>query len=504
MVIFLFCHLTFFIYNPVPAFSRDTYSYYDPIKQLFKGDIPLFNIRTPGYPLFLFAVEMLFSTAKSVLLSQAVSMFLVVIILLWLFKKHYKSEFVYLGTALLIFYASPMTLAVETAFLTECLYTCFILLSVGFFMAALRSHSKTQWVISSVLVGITIIIRQQAYFLIAAMVLIIIFLLINKRKKEILSLALPFLLVLLPVYVYNSFTIGRFVLSEFGAAANLGSSVFYIETDSSYPKKVNDLISQTNNSFNPADKEIINNSWNYRKLQNAFSGANYDKFWTLMYQLNDSVDDFNNREMLDMANKIAKDAKKKHPKIYAKFFINSMIGFNENIAIPYYFYFNEIINRCHFFGTNEFVRDPYSMKLVMKEYAGIVQGIDSINKSKTYQSEEFMSEHLKNEPLLIKLNHYFELIYSKIFRNYLWIVIFWLIYLYAFYMLIRSKGKNREYFLIFNTGNLMILSSILVSMVIIPVARYSYSTEFVYYFLPALLIPLLLEKFKARKKKLTD
>ena len=306
------------------------------------------------------------------------------------------------------------------------------------------------------------------------------------------------ILVLLPVFFYNYFTIGKFTNSEFGALVNLGSSACFIEPDSSYNNRANELINKSNKTFTLNDKEILNNSWNYYELSSVFTADNYLKYSYIIHNLNDSVIDLNDcktsdiekviandRKSFNEANIIATDAKLKHPKLYLKFIYVNFIGLNKNISYPKYFYFNEIISRCIFLKSNEFkLKDTTALKLVFKEYKNIVIGTDSFKANDKYASADF----IKKEPILIKLNHYFQIVYSKLFRNFLWNFTFWCIYLYSFIMLIKSRFKNLNYFIIFNMGNFLFFSFILISLSVVPHPLYSYSTDFVYYLMPAFVI----------------
>ena len=95
-----------------------------------------------------------------------------------------------------------------------------------------------------------------------------------------------------------------------------------------------------------------------------------------------------------------------------------------------------------------------------------------------------------------------EKIYNTVFRNFLWIILYFVVFGLSIFKLYKSRFKNAEALIPFLLCMTFIFKAVLVSLVEVSLARYSYTVEFVYYFsLPFLLIMLTNNKLNSNNSE---
>jgi hypothetical protein len=500
-------HMVFFLYYPVPEFNRDSYGYWEPVLKMVNGEIPIFNIRTPGYPLFLYFVNF-FQSIKAILVVQSCLSIIAVFIIIILISKEYREILFPISLSLFIFINSPGVLSYDTAILSENLYTNLLLLSFTFLIIACKTNTIRYWYWLSITTGLLIITRPQGILVLPNILIVIIVLWRVLNFKIIIAIALPVSIILVLILSYNFITIGRFVLTDLTFLNNLGPTITYVEPDNKYDYRINKCILEFNERFPKNQKEIIENTWNLKTLSKSFSC--WDSCFILVDQINvlqanDSSGTYYKPENILKArkviNQIGKDSKRKHLDLYLKFVYNSFIRYNINLNQKSIFYYTAISNRAYWIGNKKemFAGKPTNklVEINFKEYEKIGRNERSPKYIQELNSDTFYAK-LDTLPYLVKAQNYFDIVFNILFRNLFWVFLFYLSYILVIIKLVKINFKNIDYLILFVTGNFLVFSALFVSLFQYPIFRLSFPTEYFYYALPLLYISILLKnKYKA-------
>ena len=490
--------LPYFIFYPIAGFGKDTFSYYLPYKQFVNGDTPLFDLRTPGYTIFIGLLDAMGASSSCIVIVQCVITLLCFYFLLHTLHKHFDFiVFVSCSFALFLFYTSADLTRFDTSVLTEGLYANAIILSLTLLIDAIFNTKTKQSALLlslSLSAGVLVLIRPQGLFFVPILIVFSGYLYyFSKSIKLALQPIAPFMVVMLLLFSYNLMTFGSFSFSAFGPVNKLGTEVTYMSTSDKYDPQVNEIITRIQSNFPEGYVNFVNDSWEYEELKKGFSV--HDSSLRMIYEIQHKLD-LNYYESSKIIDQVAEDAAIGNSVLYLKFVMTSFIGFHLNFVEQRHFYFNMLINRCGYFadGSMRNYTDDESVKLAFKEYSDYVDGDILAPGCAILMNENYVSKTFPDESIFLKTPHYFSILVNALFRNVFWIVLFSISYLIAIFKLLTSKFKDRNAFVLFMVGNILILSSILVAMVQLPFNRYSAPTDFAYYLAVALLPSLFLKK----------
>jgi hypothetical protein len=168
--------------------------------------------------------------------------------------------------------------------------------------------------------------------------------------------------------------------------------------------------------------------------------------------------------------------------------------YNENLLRKFFFYFTILSNRTYWIrNSKEMFNCKPSNKLVeinFKEYEKIVRNESSPKYVQELYSYGFYDK-LDTLPYLVRTQNYFDIVFNILFRNLLWIFLFYLSYILAIIKLVKTNFKNIDYLILFITGNFLVFSALFVSLFQYPIFRLSFPTEYFYYVLPLLYMSIL-------------
>jgi hypothetical protein len=416
------------------------------------------------------------------------------------------------------FISSSIHLVSDTSVLTESIYVNFFVLFFALFIRAIHLKTRTNWILCAISMAVVILIRPSAMFLMVIAIIILFFLIKNGYKKIMgVLFIVSFVGILFLMCVYNYFTIGSFSVSTFTEHALISFTSSFLEKDQRYPSEVNEAIETCQNRVTPAQKNIIENSWDHKKLFRVLV-KHYNRTRRMIFN---ALGAFEKEDSYNLYMKwrpflreIAVDAIKNRPIVYFKFVYSN--------ALMYFFYrrgdvdFYEKLKKTYLRALN-YRRNAKRFSLSKDEMGSEESGI-RIYYSKEYiasLSDNFPGSFVKEycdptyfskikmkkiskkevriEPTFLQSVHQgFQSIHVFLFRSNFWVCWFLFTLIFSFTRLLRSHFSNKDAFILFIMTFSTLLHGILVSMSALGRMRLAYPMSFVYY-LSLFLFPILLD-----------
>ena len=502
LIVFLFTRIPFYFYNPIINISNDTFSYFRIVNQINQNQFPTFDVRTPGYPLFLFIIGLFSDKIIAVILAQSIISLLSCIFIILIVYKVYKKLLIPVTIALAIEISSALHLNFETSALSECLFESTLLIFVGFLLLAINISKKRYWILSSCFAMIVIYIRPNGLILLPILFLVLFFLLKNKYGRNIIiSFGIPILFFYLLLCTYNFYTLKKFTITPFGGANIIAAVLPYIEPDEAYPQYMNQSIDSIKLLMPLKDIEKIKRSTNINEVYDSYNNI-YGPYLCHFY--NTIVDkryssipgDRQFSLMVDDLKKVSYGSIKKSPMMFSKISFFMFIHYFTNDFWAYFyddFLYERIDENSYdfnYYNSNKYKNElrilnsgmlsQSTIKLTLKEFINY----DKIKAKKVIDS---------NNNILRKTNHFYTKIHNLLFRNFIWKLMYVLIFIYSAFNSIKSRFKNKENFLMLCICLMPLFNGIMVSLVEPSLYRYSYPFEFIYYLCVAL-IPIVFFK----------
>jgi len=483
-IVFLVTRLPYYLSVNIPYIYDDAGTYTAIMQNILEGKIPTFEIRTPGYPLFLFISFLFSENVVAVMYLQSIFTVLVSFFFIYAVYKCY-TKYTYLITfALTIYTSSIINLNYETTILTESVYTNLILLFVPMLIMAFKTNQKVWWALVGIVVMLTVYVRPSSLFLIPILLFVLIYLFIKKYPLSIkIIFTVPIIALYLLLSTYNYFTLNSFTLSPFGGLNLLGTVITFVEPDSSFPDYINKSITDAV-QVPEEDKQLLKNSDN-----NLQKTAIYLEHYHTLSVLSGHISKNGNHKSYMSALKdiklVSYSAIKTHPNQYFDFVYTMMINYfqtlhpEKNVTYPF-------LNKDYNYLVDGRVRRYF-------EDNANKSGYYLINKAPTFTSSEAnkIIENINNN-FWHKLNNSISNIYNYLFRSMFWVYLSFLTLIIGLYVFIKSKLANIEAFIIILIVLMNIGHALLVSLVEISILRYSCTLFFTYFIAPALL-PLIID-----------
>jgi hypothetical protein len=522
IVVFSITRLPFFLYYPIVDFDGDSPYYYMNVDQIDKGMWPAFMIRTPGYPLFMKLIFLIFNSNIALIAIQNIFSLLTSLFFIYVIHTVYSSRLKYLPLLASIgmgaFVSSSIHLISDTSVMTESLYVNFLILFFALFIQAIHSKTNKSWLLSSICMAIVILIRPSALFFILIFIITIFFLLTNSYKiKAVFLLVIPFMVILFLTALYNSFIIGSFSVSTFTENALISFSATFLEKNSAYPPGANKAVEDSINAVHPVHKDIMENSWDRKKLRRVLTRY-YNRNRKLIF---DTLNEFEESDSYGLYMKwrpllkqMSLDAIKNRPKIFVKYvYANLVTIFFHRMtdadfyhvlkkrylrALNYKKYFTQSILN---WDTLKYKTHPFQL-YSKKEYGSTITKEFPKSFLKEYWGQEVFSKvRIKKvrrkeariiPTLLQRIHQYFKVIHEFLFRNNFWIFIFLFTFIVSFMKLLKSRFHNKEAFILFVMTFSALLHGVVVATASLPILRLIFPMSFVYY-LSLFLLPIIID-----------
>lgn len=510
IIIFLITRLPYFLYYPVTGISFDTPSYIAVAFDMLDFRLPLFEVRTPGYPFFLFVVWSFSKTILCVSFMQSIITLFTSVFFLYVINKFYNKHIFLFAATVSVYISSAHYLILDTALLTESLFVNLIIITCSFLILSVKRNKPVYWILFSMSAAVVIIVRPAGIFLCGIILLLLIYMLYRKSGlKFYLSVTAPVSFIILSLCFYNYITLGSFTVTPFGESNMSGVAITFMEPSPEYPEYINEAVEEVLSAVPKKDIIYVKTSYGVTKLYDIFL-ANYAKVINL-------VDNVKKRNTADnytliqrQIRKVYIDAIKKYPLVYFKFFSVNLYRFFTNIRRPENYTaqlektYKKVAVDSVFYkridqgGWQQISSDESDYAAIKSFY------LDDIGRQKNLEYITINSDNsaVLRPTILKSVYELYEFVYNKVFRNIIWLFMFAAAFTLSVYKIFKSRFSDSDALIFFTLGLMFISKAVMVSMVEMSLERYSYTVEFVFYLsLPFLIIMLKdFKKFNKEKK----
>jgi hypothetical protein len=490
---FVITKLTFFFYYPVWCTTSDIYSYSDPVISLTKHQWPVFDMRTPVYPMFLAATYFAGLSLDGVLLIQMFSTLVACLVSVYVIFKYKRGFFLPFSIILLIFFSSGDVTAMDANVSPTSLFADLMLVFTVCFMAGIESQKKKYFIGASLLFAGIILLRPQGLFLIGIVLAVCIIYFVNYRSTNFLvAFLLPAIIIYAMLLAYNYATFGMFKYSKFDTMSKLGYIINTIDVSPDYPQALNDRIKDYQLTMGGNCRDVIcSQGFNFQSLDTVYNNDRYSYCWAFLPIIK------SNPEAVE---KLIANSGKSCPQNAWKEFIVCFIRYYQKMECKTnYFYFNELINRKHYIEGSENYYDVVEKrefypivwrnwsKQVVDHYAGKYPILDA--------GTDF-DKLRKQQPVVLRLINIYDVVYNAIFSNKVWLLLYLISTLMAGVILLYNFFRFAKMDAILLLPFFPFLNSILVSLIIPPIYYYIFPTRFFFMLSPFIVIFYLLNSRK--------
>lgn len=496
-LIFLITRLPYYIYYPIHSLTTDSASYSAIALKIIDGKAPLLDMRTPGYPLFISLIWIFTKNFTIVFLIQSLLTLFTSIIFLRALILFCRSLAILFTIAISVFISSSYYLLPEISLLSELLFVVFLMLNCSLLIFALKKGKIIFWLLYSASFAFLVLIRPIAMFIVPGFLLIIIFFIFNKYElKYYFALLAPAVLILFSLSLYNYFTIKKFTTSPISDLYIAGVTVLFMEESPEYPDKVNAAIKKTLDPISTKDKLYIKNSFDLSKFFRIYND-NIFQTWVLVDNLMEEDTTWTYMDIQPILKVISMDALKRRPDIYTKIVINNLYQSFNNISSTFNFYDEIPVSYWKNIVDKKFIKE-----LEDKEWNQFYSGWEAPEEVKNlflFQREcQLNLNYVENnsaeginlkDTFLKRVYIFYEKVYNYLFRNILWMLIFFASFFLSIYEIIRTKFKDIYCFIPGVFSVIAISNALVVSLFGTAIVRYTYVVEFVIYLsLPFLIL----------------
>ena len=144
------------VQNDIPGIDADSLTYWIAAYQMEMGEMPLFNIRTPLYPIYMYFMRSITDGAMTGIAIQMIATFFVHFFLLNSVYKYFKRLFIPLGIIVSSMVFLDFSIRYDTNYLGEVFYINGVVLYFTLILRAIFNEDKSLkfWMFSSIIIGI--------------------------------------------------------------------------------------------------------------------------------------------------------------------------------------------------------------------------------------------------------------------------------------------------------------------------------------------------------------
>lgn len=518
LVPFLISRLPYFLDYPLVIFNPDYAGYYMIADQIGKGLWPQFIIRTPGFPLFLMLVFAFCQRNMAVIVAQNLVSLVTSLFMIGTLEKIGRGKTKWLAplaaVGLAAFTTSAVHLTGDVTLMSDSLGVNFLLLAFALLIRGIYSGSRWTLGWASLAMAALVLIRPSGMFMVIIFLLVVVFLIIRRRhfsKRAMLFFAVPFSALLFLVSGYNLLTIRSFTVSTFGEHALISYTSMFLEQSPRYSAAVNDVIASCRGLMSEEERRLLNESWDLRQILRVFQKY-YDNNRVFIANRFIAAEDADEYALYlkwrPLWKRLALDAIRAHPAIYLKFFLATLREFitlnasdadfyaqlaNNFLQLPSlenYFSgfaapqagFNRRFNRKNYVQT----LTPEFTRSLLKEYSRPLP-LANFSVKRFHGQARVRLRPTWRQRLHLGLQR----LTTPLFRNLAWNAVFLLVWGWALVRLVQSRFTHRAALLYFLMGLAVLINAVMACMSGLPLLRYSYPLEFVFFLAPGFLLLLI-------------
>jgi len=509
LVIFLITRLPYFLYYAGTAINRDSSGYFMIVDQMNKGFWPNLAIRTIGYPLFLKIVYLLFSTSSAVALAQhAITLVSRLFFIRAMARSFPRHPFLPIAVSLGLAGHAAISWQVlsDSSYMTDSLFISAIIVTLGLLVLGLAGRKKSHFVWASLSAAFAVLVRPAGLFLVPILGLAVVFMIRNKfGRGPLIAVILPCTAVLLSQMAYNALVIRSFALSGFTEHALISMTSTFLEPDPSYGPTANLAIERCRAAFKDRDRRVLKTSLNPRAINRVFSRY----FDSNRYQISatflaaEPKDKYNLYvEWRPLWRRMSSDALRKHTGTALKYIYSSLyrlfvsnIGRDVNLyRVLHHSRLNDMskiklvrqFGKPHSSFSRRFNTRAYASTLTPDGFARAMlpelYGPDGRPRVLAPARSKRGEGHAASFPE--RLHQRLISIHGALLRNPGWTFALLAAWLFSFIRVVRTGFRHRGAFTVFTLTSAPLLYGLLVAVLGLPILRYSYALEFVYYLSP--------------------
>lgn len=467
----------------IPWYAPDSGGYFYEAYRMAGGHLPVFSIRTPGYPIFLFAVLGLTGSITAVIVLQQLATLIAGLTLYAAFVRANRWLALPAAVGIAGLFCAGDIVMYESYLGPEALYTASIVGVAAAVIYAVTTRERIAFVIASVLMAVTILLKPAGMFLIVVFVSLATGLAWARYpRRALVAFCVPFPAVLFVLAAYNLATIGQFTISPWGSANLIAATSTFWEDSTGYPPEMRAAIAEMHALVTPEDRLILSTSWDPRRLFPI-----YDKYYNASVHrvLGRHVrPDPGDKRANALFKAVAFDAIRAHPDQYFKFVLTNLYEFFYAAPNAYYWFGYYIENRYEQIyvrpQTAPITDDPGIRAYLLREFSHPAP-LPAFSAG-SQDGEHMVSVH-NNGPL--RLHRYLSAeLFPWLFNAEVWFWMFALLVLALPVGLMRARlpVAAPSAVLAAATAALMLIGAgLVVSLVELGIARYAAPTHFIYF-----------------------
>jgi hypothetical protein len=506
---FLLPRLPFFLAYPVVSFPLDDGGYFMLVDQMAKGFLPHLSVRTIGYPLFLKLVFCFSDRNFTVVAVQHLLTLFCALLFIYAVHRFYgRFRLIPVLTALAlgVFASSSRHMRLDCTLLTDSLFVNLVLFSLALLLLGLGLNRKWILAAASSAMAATILVRPAGMFIVPVYLLVIIFLLSGHYgRRAVTAFILPFASMLLALGIYNRLTIGTFAISTFSEASLISLTSTFLEEHPSFGVAGNEAVRDCRRAVKKSDLRVLASSWEYGPISRVLRKY-YEKNRirvTHAFFNHEPADSFNlYLKWRPLLRKMGIYAIRRHPWIALKYLYSKfMIYFFSNRRGADDDFYKRLEDN---FLWSRSLREHFSGFVIPDSFFSRMYNTRSYAATLSPAFLQFMLKEYHDPPsfshislsadgsviltptIWKSLHTIWQNVYSALFRQIFWILLFFLTFLYALYRLVATRGRHLGTFFLFLMTFSALGYGILVVLSAFPYLRYVSALEYVYYLCPVL------------------
>lgn len=514
--IFILTRMQYWVEIPIPNYNPDSETFLAIAFDMGRGITPHFDLRTPGYPLFLYATLGLTDSILAVIvLQQLITLASACALCVACSLLRPSLALVSLVPCLAIV-GSQQTQLYELLITSESTYSALLVFAFAGLLGAFATRSKAWLLASSVAMGLAILYRPAGMFLVGTYALTLGALWFCRLGfGRILAFAIPLPAILLALCAYNQATLGKFTVSPFGPANLAGATATYWHEVPGFPEPINAVIRESQTRVSAEHRRVLREDWNAWKLDAVYHEYFNEFMWRMLART------LNTQGIVGMAAqapyyaRLCRHTISQEPLMYAKFVYTSLymlVGGVGRYEWPdqadYYArlfgsppYLSEGVHPA--FGSElKYLEDPRLLpefrRYALREY--VVAPVSRAVPVVSVKGRRADRADLGRETSVwaSAANQYDRWLHRPLYVSITWVAWPLMLAAYCSFVLLRHRREEAETAALGVIVSLSLLGSLLlVALVEEGLDRYAFPTRFLFYLAPVLLLSAFLRRRSA-------
>ena len=492
--LFVLTRYVFYFIGYLPCFNPDTATYYRPVQNLLQGIYPSFGMATPVYPAVLGFFTLFLNNNFFILLFNSLLTLLASSALIISARQLVSGKlYIVLVCVLILFFNSGSVLLEETTIGPASMFSSIVVFIFITIHSILRNSATLKnTLFLSFLVFVAVLTRPQGVFLLFFICAVCVAFLILKRYKHLVLIVGFNIMLYAGFSLYNKATGSGLtpLPSNLYLHSKIGKNIHTLKKPQGLPADIAHIVDSVNSTFSKDHDNIIQNSWNYSKLKQQFTIANYDKAWAFygLIQTNPK------------GVKMLTDASSGNYKLKAKYMYFVFFSYFDIYTEEHLFYDHYFNNRYSVFCETKELKmyqSPKQASFCLKDFSVFTDTSVSEQMRDNYCSELNTKRTAVFKNPLFKLCSYIDNVSYHLINNIVWPVLFFLCLLFGVYLFFKTAPDKRSTLITATISPLIIFGNIAVFMAsIMPNSRYTLATAVFLYLFVFELISLYLTKRK--------